>query len=370
MHSPSLQPPPAAAWSHRFFRLNPSINSRASPFPVAPQIRLALSPQAPLEELSLAGCRGLISVDVVALQLQTINLTGAFALSTLVLRVPALRRLVIGQCRALENIAFFDLPPPAAPAPAQQVAAAQAVQAAAGPPPPLPALRELFAPGCTRLEEATINVLAVRRGSPALANCANCGFLECFSPSALPPSSPPAGELRVGGGRPARVQRPHRPAAHAAVAEGCAPTGLPPAVAPDAGRRGGLPRHVRWRARVSPLSKIPRPAVSRLPMRCIVACTTPPCGSMPVRLRSVDASGCQYLRSVTIKASRVAVLNLTNCAALGQTPLAVDVTNLGKVLGATATWIDRNVTACVLAVLSSSAGADDDWVGLFRVRRW
>lgn len=91
---------------------------------------------------------------------------------------------------------------------------------------------------------------------------------------------------------------------------------------------------------------------------------------MPVRLRSVDASGCQYLRSVTIKASRVAVLNLTNCAALGQTPLAVDVTNLGKVLGATATWIDRNVTACVLAVLSSSAGADDDWVGLFRVRRW
>lgn len=122
------------------------------------QIRLALAPQAPLEELNLAGCRGLISVDVVALQLRSVNLTGAFALSTLVLRVPALSRLVIGQCKALEHIAFFEFPSPA------EDAAASAAR-----PPPLPALRELLAPGCSRLEEATIHALAVRPPPAPLA---------------------------------------------------------------------------------------------------------------------------------------------------------------------------------------------------------
>lgn len=114
--------------------------------PALPQVRLALTAQAPLEELSLAGCRGLISVDVVAVRLEALNLTGAVALSTLVLRVPALRRLVIGQCKALESIAFFALP----------------VADSSSPPPPVPALFELLAPGCSRLEEATIHTLVVR----------------------------------------------------------------------------------------------------------------------------------------------------------------------------------------------------------------
>lgn len=59
-------------------------------------------------------------------------------------------------------------------------------------------------------------------------------------------------------------------------------------------------------------------------------------------LETIDATACALLRAVTIRAKRVGVLNLTNCAALGRNGsggaggggalLGVEVAQLGKVL--------------------------------------